>query len=504
MTPIKPEEPDSSSKIVPISPALSSGRRAKARQLGRRSRTGRDLAVLIVLLGAVTAVLYIIPDFAVPFTETASVTTYEGSPNEPDSVPSTPPFRDLQEQRARTRADATLLTFSELQTEVENDLNSGQWNVTKYQQIVDVANQADVDYGARRFEEANEGYEKATQDLQVFVEDGRQRLLDKITGGFAAIDARDQSTAERELSEALLVSPNNEQALHGLSRAKLLPEVSSAIRESSRAQLRGDLESARSFLERAEEIDSETAGIAELLLALDADIADANFDAILTDGFAALDAKEFDAAERHFRSALQRRPDNEIAQAAVIDINKQRTVHTINTLRGVAEEHESADRLEQALAVYREILDLDGSLSFALAGEKRLSELVSLMKMMTTFLEDPESLSSSERWAQSTNAVQLARPYRGISDLFDSTLQQFEGLLVEYSKPVRVVIESDNLTDVRLSTEGDLGKFNRKEIEMRPGKYLLVGSCDGFRDVRKHVVVKPLMEPVSIRCGQPI
>jgi hypothetical protein len=62
------------------------------------------------------------------------------------------------------------------------------------------------------------------------------------------------------------------------------------------------------------------------------------------------------------------------------------------------------------------------------------------------------------------------------------------------------------MTEVTLQRVGPLGKFERKVLEIRPGRYVAVGSRAGFRDARVEFVVEPgkPAAPVSVRCQEAI
>ena len=81
-------------------------------------------------------------------------------------------------------------------------------------------------------------------------------------------------------------------------------------------------------------------------------------------------------------------------------------------------------------------------------------------------------------------------------------IEKVSALLAAYRDPVPVVFVSDNLTQVTLSTVGRLGSFERKQLNLRPGSYTVIGSRDGCRDFRADIVVKPDMQPVEIRCTE--
>jgi hypothetical protein len=69
-----------------------------------------------------------------------------------------------------------------------------------------------------------------------------------------------------------------------------------------------------------------------------------------------------------------------------------------------------------------------------------------------------------------------------------------------------VALASDNQTEVTIYRVGKLGIFDRKDMELLPGRYTVVGTRAGFRDVRRELTVLPGREaPVLvIRCEEQI
>jgi hypothetical protein len=45
---------------------------------------------------------------------------------------------------------------------------------------------------------------------------------------------------------------------------------------------------------------------------------------------------------------------------------------------------------------------------------------------------------------------------------------------------------------------GKLGRFAERELSLRPGTYILVGSRDGYRDERLELLVKPDPKPIRV------
>ena len=53
-------------------------------------------------------------------------------------------------------------------------------------------------------------------------------------------------------------------------------------------------------------------------------------------------------------------------------------------------------------------------------------------------------------------------------------IERLDGLIARMSVPVPVVLESDQETEVAVYQVGKLGRFGRRELELRPGEYTVV------------------------------
>ena len=85
-------------------------------------------------------------------------------------------------------------------------------------------------------------------------------------------------------------------------------------------------------------------------------------------------------------------------------------------------------------------------------------------------------------------------------------IQQMQQAMSVARVPVTVRFESDNQTEVTLFRIGQLGSFDARDIELRPGTYTVVGTRSGFRDVRQKftVVAGQPAGPVIVRCEEKI
>jgi len=53
---------------------------------------------------------------------------------------------------------------------------------------------------------------------------------------------------------------------------------------------------------------------------------------------------------------------------------------------------------------------------------------------------------------------------------------------------------------------GTFGSFSRRDIELKPGHYTVIGTREGYRDVRRDITVSPgqQTQTVNVSCSEPI
>jgi hypothetical protein len=125
---------------------------------------------------------------------------------------------------------------------------------------------------------------------------------------------------------------------------------------------------------------------------------------------------------------------------------------------------------------------------------------------MVFYLEKSNVLESDPHL---TNALGLLREASKIEPKGPRLAGQIEKLdqLVKIAKTsVRVTLESDNLTEVAVYKVGRMGRFYTRDLNLRPGTYTVVGTRDGYKDVRQKMVVKAGEEGlrITLKCEERI
>ncbi len=466
------------------------------------------LGILIVALLAV--VFFVVPDFIEP----PVVTTHSATPSLPETTEqpanpagsaedeALPPFQALLREQTREKAQEELARFVELQMQLEETMQVGQWGQEELDSAKALATEGDEQFVAEAFEASLASYKTASDTLASLITTGTNILAEALARGSKALDARDQALATASFDQALTIDPENAEAKAGLARADLLPEVIDLLREAKNHELAGDFRAALETYESVQALDSQTHGLAADMAVARSGVSDMRFREHLSDGFKAMDAERFESARDSFNAALKIKPGDPVALGGLEQVSERKDLATIRSLRTSAEGYEAAEDWRRAVEDYDKVLALDGNIQFAKSGRARALAQERASITLGNIIASPDKLSSKQLYGQAGDILKEAQTLEPRGPKLAAQISRVEDLLATYGTPVPVTLRSDNLTEVTLSTVGRLGTFSEKQLTLRPGAYTVIGSRDGCRDVRESILVRPNMQPIDIRCEE--
>ena len=415
-----------------------------------------------------------------------------------------PPFRALEMQRAREQAREKLNDFMALHLELEEVHNVAAWGADEFAAAIERANAGDALFQETKFESALLEYAAAATALENLTTAAHQRFDAALVDGDAALAAGDHARAKAAFERASAMRGDEPRVAAGLARAAKLPEIARLLRESERARLRGETDTARDLLLEARALDPETPRLAALLADVDAARSAERRKALLSNAFAALEDGEYATALARFDDALRAFPNDAAALAGRQQTEQARTLAEIDALRETAAAQMRAEQWADALATFERALAIDPSLQFASEGRDAVAVRKALIDAMQRIVADPTLLSADREFEAAQRTLAEATALRGAGDTFAARLARFEAVLERAAVPVPLVLLSDNATEITIHKVGAMGAFERRELALRPGRYVIVGSRDGCRDVRKEIVLAADTAPVDIRCMERI
>ncbi len=489
--------------IRPTPPPLSH----MAEQQRTRLPWARYVGLGLVAVLALSGMLWV-------FTLEPSAPTVQSQPNivsDDPAVSRTPsssdepqraPFDALTFERQRKEAQAAAATFIEAQIALTDRFEVDQWAQAAYRDANQLAKQGDQAFLDESFEQATGYYGEAQQKVEALQAEGEALLLEYLAAGNQALDARQTDDAERAFADALRIQPDNKAAQHGVERASRLPLVVEALRGARNHELAERWADALAAYDTAAGIDSQTAGL-DALRQRTAQLRD---DAVvrrqLSEGFAALDARRFEEAKKAFRAVLAIRPGNEVAAGGLQQVAQKSELGLIAAKQRSAEAAAAEERWKDAQTLYEEVLAIDANIEFAKLGRSRMAQLADMQDVLQRINNEPDKLSSAKLYGEAREIIAEAQALEVQAPAFAALLTTVADLVDSYGRPVAVTLLSDAQTEVLLSSVGKLGRFDNKTLELRPGEYTVVGSQNGCRDVRHHFVVRPDMQPITIRCNE--
>ena len=204
--------------------------------------------------------------------------------------------------------------------------------------------------------------------------------------------------------------------------------------------------------------------------------ADREYVEAMSRGLAALEARQWLAAQDAFALASRLKPDApEVADGLARARAGQRRKTVSDNIRR-ARELEGAEAWHKAEKMYSTILATDPESAPALDGRVRTEARASLDERVEFHLANPGRLSTATVSDDAASCLEEAREAEPSGPRLESQIARLEVLLKAFSTPVMVVLESDAQTEIIVYRVGRLGTFTRRELNLKPGAYTVIGS----------------------------
>lgn len=505
---------DGYQKIQPAKVALS--RQApEAPQSGTQRRGPGPLvwSALGVLFLAAAAVFFILPERVAPVT-TETVKTAPGTAQAPAShapAPASSPQSGAspwsQAQLAQLRKETQDIVAEMLGAQKAlKEIGVEAWGEAEYAAALKLAESGDASYGTQAYEAAKSHYRQALEKLQSLLASGETVYAQAIAAGLSAIERGDSTAAATAFSTALLIKPADADALKGSQRAATLDQVRALIAEGDARLAEDRLEEARSAYRKALDLDGEAEVARRQLQHIDQIVTGREFTTAMSAGYAALEAGNDETARQAFARAAKLKPDAAETHSALQDSQQRITSKQISKLLDEAAVQEGNEKWHEAVANYDKALALDPNLLAAQQGRQNAAARAQLDDRLTQAIARPDRLNDQAVHGEASTLLQQAAAVRNPGPGLKRQIVDLDSRLQQAATPVSVELRSDNATEVTLYMVGPLGRFEAKQLSLRPGNYVAVGRRPGYRDVRVEFAVqadKPTL-PVTVQCEEKI
>jgi tetratricopeptide (TPR) repeat protein len=230
------------------------------------------------------------------------------------------------------------------------------------------------------------------------------------------------------------------------------------------------------------------------------------FAAAMSAGLKAYESGDLVGAKGAFERALSLAPGSVEAADGLARTELALRLEGIREHQAKAADLEREERWSDAAHEYSAALALDPTLRFAREGKDRAVARAALNDQLEYHITHPERLSEDSVLEEARTALASARGIEPTTEKLQVQADRLQGAIKIATTPIRVLLVSDDLTRVVVYRVGRLGTFERRHLDLRPGTYTVVGTREGFRDVRRQLEVVATGEnkPMTVRCEEKI
>ena len=387
--------------------------------------------------------------------------------------------------RAKLQADRILL---EQRLTALDARGAGIWGGADFAAAKGAAAEAAGARDAAAVASAEQHVSQAGQLLDHVEQAAPAALAAELAAGDRALADGQRGLALQAFELALRIAPQDERALAGQARARALAEQPAAAPAHAAAAPA-----------------TQAPAPAAVAAGSEGTFGQDRYAKAAGEGFAALGAGHLEEARAAFERARALRPSGSEAVDGLKRVDAAQHAHGFGTQRTRAEDAEADERWDDALNTYSAILRADPSQEFAQQGRDRARSRLQLHDDLQALVDRPDLLAAPEARVQAATLLQNAQQINSPGPVLRLQMARLSALLPEFERPVRLTLVSDGLTQVSVPGVGTFGGFTHREVDLKPGHYTVVGTREGYREVRRDVSLNPgQTQTINVSCYDPL
>jgi hypothetical protein len=421
------------------------------------------------------------------------------------AAPAKPAWDDPSLLEARAAAQTARTQYQDQSAQLQSH-GVARWGATELGLAAEKAAAGEAAFTARDFDAARRHYEAAAAGTATLLKEVPQRLTAALDAGRQALESGEKASAQQAFELAQAIEPGNAAAARGLQRVASLDAVRAQVDTAHRLEQAGDFAGARAAWKQALALDPDTRSARDALARLDADARDTEFRRVLGEALAALDRGQYDLADKRLAQARALKPTDPGVQQAGARLAEARRGQTLAALQGESATQAAAEDWPAAVATYRKALQVDPNVTFARDGLAVAEPRAALAQRLQDLIDRPERLSSAAVAADAGKALAEARAVTPAGPRLNAQRTALERALAAAATPVPVQLRSDGKTQVSVYRVGELGRFTTHALDLKPGRYVAIGTRAGYRDVRQDFEVPAGAKDIAVdvHCEEPL
>ena len=414
-------------------------------------------------------------------------------------------------EKTKYRKDAQLVL--EKIVEIRDLLKSKsieKWNAEKFNIALENISIGDDLYREGEYLRSIKQYREALDQLNNLEEDAAKIIESTIILANNNIEKLDSElTVEQTINSinlAFAIDKNNESIKLLKERSLKLPDLFNKVMQSDQFISEQKYEDAFSVLSEAIMLDPYRKKTKTSMENLNKQIKEKTFIEFMSEGFEAMDQNNFSSARKVFNEALKTYPERPDVYDALNQLESRESSFQIKERIKNAEANENLENWSEAKKEYEALLESDNSLVSLKARLINVRIRAELDEQLENLINNPLTLRSDELHQKAKKLLKTAQGINQRGAKLEKQIESVSKIIVQARNPIPVNFFSDNKTKVTIFKIGSLGLFEKRTIELVPGKYVALGQRIGFRDVRLDFAIEPneVDKNISIMCVESI
>ncbi|MAZ02010.1 MAG: hypothetical protein CMN56_02620 [Sneathiella sp.] len=365
------------------------------------------------------------------------------------------------------------------------------WNKSLQSDLIALKDDVVGKLASGSIDSAYEQVIRLIESASVAVGDFEMAFDTAMTDAAASYNSDDVQGARAHIDYALSLNNTNQEALNLKEKIEALPEVLELVRQASVARTENNLEAEKRFSEQIVALDPDRSFYRERITEIETFLTERRFEESVVRGLDAnrkSDLSALQAAHNEAKSVFPVREETKNLAGMLVAL-KQKIAFDNFMRRGgkamEADDWQAAQReYENASAIYPNNKDARDGLEIA-------RSILAKKQQIAAFMASPERLSND---FVKTDATEALKNSEVLGALSGSLQREAEGLSKEIerrNRQIDILIFSDQLTSISVKGVGRVGQVSSYKIRLKPGSYVLEGKREGFKTKLVPITIDP-------------
>jgi len=287
--------------------------------------------------------------------------------------------------------------------------------------------------------------------------------------------------AKLRITKALLLKPNNPEALKLAQRIDALPKTIALLKKAAIARTENNLEKEYAAVAEALKIAPDRQGLKQREATLKESIKESQFAPLVARGLANVKRKKLQAARANYKQANRLYPGRSELRILNESINRLAIALDLETAKTRGKAAIARDQWEKAQSIYAAAAKRHPDDKTILDGLQLSNKLVSLRRALSNYLRQPERLSSRNVSAGARQILVQSRVFARNSKSLSKKAAALNALLAKVNVKIPVTVTSDNQTYILVRGVGKVGLTQQRTIQLKAGTYTFEGLREGYK-----------------------